>query len=291
MKGFSMSYKTATSVSKNSQFIHLENFNSKVKISSTQSHIQSEYELDDYGDLERRYAIVESYIKELSNGQIHNLIINGPAGVGKTHAVETFLNQYAKGSYKVVKGHMTPLSLYGNLFFHRDPNSILVLDDIDSVFKKIEGVNLLKAAMDTSCVRRINWESSSALKGVGIPDSFEFKGKVILISNIGFSFVRKNSISAHLDALKDRSFNIVVADNTKESCFKQVCFMVLKKNMLNTFNLKYEQHVELLDYLNEHIIEIEKISLRTAIKIAQLMSICPSNWRAMADTGLLNEPN
>jgi len=65
----------------------------------------------------------------------------------------------------------------------------------------------------------------------------------------------------------------------------------LKKNMLNTFNLKYEQHVELLDYLNEHIIEIEKISLRTAIKIAQLMSICPSNWRAMADTGLLNEPN
>ena len=77
-----MSYKTATSVSKNSQFIHLENFNSKMKISSIQSPIQCEYELDDYGDLEHRYAIVESYIKELSNGQIHNLIINGPAGVG-----------------------------------------------------------------------------------------------------------------------------------------------------------------------------------------------------------------
>ena len=291
MKGFAMSYKTATSVSKNSQFIHLENFNSKMKISSIQSPIQCEYELDDYGDLERRYAIVESYIKELSNGQIHNLIINGPAGVGKTHAVETFLNQYAKGSYKVVKGHMTPLSLYGNLFFQRDPNSILVLDDIDSVFKKIEGVNLLKAAMDTSSVRRINWESSSSLKGVGIPDSFEFKGKVILISNIGFSFVRKNSISAHLDALKDRSFNIVVADNTKESCFKQVCFMVLKKDMLNTFNLKYEQHVELLDYLKEHITDIEKISLRTAIKLAQLMSISPTKWRDMADSGLLKELN
>jgi hypothetical protein len=286
-----MSYITATSMSKNSQFIHLENFNSKVKISTTNSHIQSEYELDDYSDLERRYAIVERYIKELSNGQIHNLIINGPAGVGKTHAVETFLSQYAKGSYKVVRGHMTPLSLYGNLFFHREPNNILVLDDIDSVFKKIEGVNLLKAAMDTGKIRQINWESSNALKGVGIPDSFEFKGKVILISNIGFSVARKNSISAHLDALKDRSFNIVVADNTKESCFKQVCFMVLKKDMLNTFNLKYDQHVELLDYLNEHIIEIEKISLRTAIKIAQLMSICPSIWRGMADSGLLNDLN
>jgi hypothetical protein len=286
-----MTHETSTEFFTKSQFMNLENFNSKVKISSSQSHIQSEYELDDYTDLERRYASVESYIKELSNGQLHNLIINGPAGVGKTHAVETFLNQYAKGRYKVVKGHMTPLSLYGNLFFHRDPNSILVLDDIDSVFKKIEGVNLLKAAMDTSSVRRINWESSNALKGVGIPDSFEFKGKVILISNIGFSVSRKNSISAHLDALKDRSFNIVVADNTKESCFKQVCFMVLKKDMLHAFKLQYEMKVDLLDYLKDHITVIDKISLRTAIKLAQLMTISSANWRAMADTGLLNELN
>lgn len=278
-------------ISTKSQFINLESFIPKLKISTAQTNFQSEYEIDDYADLERRYASVESYIKELSNGRIHNLIINGPAGVGKTHAVEKFLDAYAHGRFKVVKGHMTPLSLYGNLFFHRDPNNILVLDDIDSVFKKIEGVNLLKAAMDTGSVRRINWESSNALKGVGIPDSFEFKGKVILISNIGFAVARKNSISAHLDALKDRSFNIAVADNTKESCFKQVCFMVLKKDMLNTFKLKYEQHIELLEYLKEHIIEIEKISLRTAIKLAQLMTISPANWRDMADTGLLNELN
>lgn len=286
-----MTYATSTNFSNDSQFMNLESFNSKLKISSAQLHEKSEYELDDYSDLERRYASVESYIKELTSGRLHNLIINGPAGVGKTHAVETFLRQYAQGRYKVVKGHMTPLSLYGNLFFHRDPNSILVLDDIDSVFKKIEGVNLLKAAMDTSSVRRINWESSNALKGVGIPDSFEFKGNVILISNIGFSVAKRNSISAHLDALKDRSFNIVVADNTKESCFKQVCFMVLKKDMLHAFKLPYEMKVGLLDYLKDHITVIDKISLRTAIKLAQLMNISPTNWRDMADTGLLNELN
>ena len=286
-----MPYETATNLSNDSHLANFERFNTKVKISSVRSDDLNAYEADDYTDLERRYASVESYIKELSNGQIHNLIINGPAGVGKTHAVETFLGKYAQGRYKVVKGHMTPLSLYGNLYFYRDPNSILVLDDIDSVFKKIEGVNLLKAAMDTGSVRRINWESSNALKGVGIPDSFEFKGKVILISNIGFSVARKNSISAHLDALKDRSFNIVVADNTKESCFKQVCFMVLKKDMLHAFKLTYELKVDLLDYLKDHITVIDKISLRTAIKLAQLMTISPANWRDMADTGLLNDLN
>lgn len=286
-----MSYETQTNVSKNSQFMNLEKINSKVRISSINSEDSNDYEIDDYSDLERRYASVETYIKELSNGRIHNLIINGPAGVGKTHAVETFLSEHAKGRYKVVKGHMTPLSLYGNLFFHREPNNILVLDDIDSVFKKIEGVNLLKAAMDTGSVRRINWESSSALKGVGIPDSFEFKGKVILISNIGFSVAKKNNISAHLEALKDRSFNIVIADNTKESCFKQVCFMVLKKDMLQAFKLQHEMKVALLDYLKDHISVIDKISLRTAIKLAQLIAIFPSSWRDMADTGLLNEIN
>ena len=285
-----MSYETAKKTTSKTQKIS-DNLLSLMKVSDAQSSNSNYYESDDYSDLEKRYTSVDAFIKQIATGSIHNLIVNGPAGVGKTHSVESYLGQYAKGRYKVVKGHMTPLSLYGNLFFHRDPNNILVLDDIDSVFKKIEGVNLLKAAMDTGSVRRINWESTTALKGIGIPDSFEFKGKVILISNIGFSVTRKNSISAHLDALKDRSFNIVVADSTKESCFKQVCFMVLKKDMLISFGLKYEQRIELLDYLKSHITALEKISLRTAMKLAQLMVISPSGWRDMADSGLLNELN
>jgi hypothetical protein len=285
-----MSYETAEKTFSKTQKLS-DNLLSLMKVSDAQSSNSNCYENDDYSDLERRYTSVDAFIKQIAGGTIHSLIVNGPAGVGKTHSVESFLSQYAKGRYKVVKGHMTPLSLYGNLFFHRDPNNILVLDDIDSVFKKIEGVNLLKAAMDTGSVRRINWESTTALKGIGIPDSFEFKGKVILISNIGFSVTRKNSISVHLDALKDRSFNIVVADSTKESCFKQVCFMVLKKDMLISFDLKYEQRIELLDYLKSHITALEKISLRTAMKLAQLMAISPSGWRDMADSGLLNELN
>jgi hypothetical protein len=82
-----------------------------------------------------------------------------------------------------------------------------------------------------------------------------------------------------------------VADNTKESCFKQVCFMVLKRDMLNAFNLEYEMRIQLLDYLKDHITLINKISLRTAMKLAQLISISPANWRDMAATGLLNELN
>ena len=67
--------------------------------------------------------------------------------------------------------------------------------------------------------------------------------------------------------------------------------MVLKKDMLHAFKLTYELKVDLLDYLKDHITVIDKISLRTAIKLAQLMTISPANWRDMADTGLLNDLN
>jgi predicted NACHT family NTPase len=249
----------------------------------------SNYENDDYSDLERRYGNVETYIKEIANGKIHNLIVNGPPGVGKTYSVENYLNKYAQGKYKIVKGHMAPLSLYGNLYFHREANSVLVLDDIDSVFKKIEGVNLLKAAIDTSPVRKISWESNTPLKGVGIPDSFQFKGSVILISNIGFDGHAKSNLSAHLNALKDRSFKIVVADSSKESCFKQVCFMVCKKDLLRTFNLTKEQQFALLQYIDTNLEKLDKVSLRTAVKLAQLIAINANDWQSMADSGLLNE--
>jgi len=257
----------------------------KLKIAETSSR----YEKEDYSDLEKRYNNVDSYIKQIANGKLHNLIVNGPPGVGKTYSVENYLNKYAKGKYKVVKGHMTPLSLYGNLYFHREETSVLVLDDIDSVFKKIEGVNILKAAIDTSPVRKISWESTSPLKGSGIPDSFQFKGSVILISNIGFDGHSKSNLSAHLDALKDRSYKIVVADSSKESCFKQVCFMVCKKDLLRSYNLSKDQQFELLQYIDTNLEKLSKVSLRTAVKLAQLISINSDDWQSMADSGLLNE--
>ena len=77
------------------------NFGSVVMINKAGSR----YENDDYSELQKRYGNVETYIKQIANGKIHNLIVNGPPGVGKTYSVENYLNKYAQGKYKVVKGH------------------------------------------------------------------------------------------------------------------------------------------------------------------------------------------
>jgi hypothetical protein len=183
---------------------------------------------------------------------------------------------------------MTPLSLYGNLYQYRNVGDVLVLDDIDSVFSKIEGINLLKAAMDTKPVRRINWESSSAVVvNLGLPAYFEFKGSVVLISNIGF-IGKKGKLQEHLDALKDRSYSLHISDNTKEELYQQVCFMVIKKSLLKEFELDDAQQSEILDYIGNNLNKIDKISLRLAIKLAGLMKANPTEWTSMADSGLLN---
>jgi hypothetical protein len=248
MKGLSMPYETAE--------ISNNNF----------------YANDDYSELERCYASVETFIEKISQGSLRSLIINGPPGVGKTFSVESFLKKHASRKYS-------------------DAGNVLVLDDIDSVLSKIEGVNILKAAMDTKPSRRINWESSSSLLNkLNVPTGFDFQGSVILISNISFGS-SGGKIGAHLAALKDRSFTLTIASDSSESLFKQLCFMVMKKDLLSSFSLSASQIQDILKYVDDNMETIPKISLRLAIKLAQLVKDSPDNWYQMANTGLLNQSN
>jgi hypothetical protein len=43
-----------------------------------------------------------------------------------------------------------------------------------------------------------------------------------------------------------------------------------------------------LDYVSQHLEGLDRVSLRTATKIADLMRLEPKHWRSMADIGILN---
>lgn len=251
------------------------------------------YEFDDYDDLEAHYKNVESFVKKVAEGDIGSLILNGPAGLGKTCSVESNLQKYCIGGHKVINSHITLLSLYGELYHHKNKGQVLVLDDVDAVFSKVEGLNLLKAAMDTKSIRKIHWATSSnLLSGLQLPSSFEFNGGVILISNLGFGDTKKGGkLNAHLLALKDRSFLLTTHDTSREALYKQVCFMVLQKNLLVASGITYEQECEILNFIGDHLEEINEVSLRVAVKLAMLLVSDPINWKEMAVTGLLNKIN
>jgi len=64
--------------------------------------------------------------------------------------------------------------------------------------------------------------------------------------------------------------------------------MVLKRGLLKQFALTPEQELEVLSYINANLNNLERVSLRTAVKLAQLIKIDPQGWRIMAGSGVLD---
>lgn len=247
------------------------------------------YTTFDYSDIEKKYLNLERFIEQMAEGNIKSLIVNGPPGVGKSYSASSFIEKYSKNKNKTISGHMSLLSLYGELYRHKSPGQILVLDDIDTVMSSIQGINILKAAMDTNKKRTVSWESTSAmLAKINVPTSFDFHGGVILISNAGFKSGKNKNIE-HLNALKDRSFCLSLGDKAEETIFKYICYVTMEKNLLNEFKLNEKQKWEILKFIEKHMYSMHHLSIRSLVKCAELMNIDYENWEDLAVSGLVKE--
>ena len=141
------------------------------------------------------------------------MIVSGPPGVGKSFGVEKVLGKHdmiatlgeRPAKYQVVKGAMSAIGLYCKLYNYADKDNVLVFDDCDSVLLDDLSLNILKAALDSKKSRTIHWNTDSfKLRNEGVPDSFEFKGSAIFITNIKFDNVKSKKLRDHLEALESR---------------------------------------------------------------------------------------
>jgi hypothetical protein len=245
------------------------------------------YQNIDFTDIDSKYLSLETYIEQMAKGKVRSLIVHGPPGVGKTYSASSFITKYSSQKNKSISGHMSLLSLYVELYRHRAIGQILILDDVDSVMNNLQGLNILKAAMDTRSVREISWEStSSLLPALGVPNSFQFDGGVILITNAGFANGSKKHIG-HLNALKDRSFCINLGDQDQETIFKYCCYAVLQKGILSKYELTKNQENSIIEFIEQNMYSMHNLSLRSFVKCAELMSIDPVNWKLLAINGLV----
>jgi hypothetical protein len=241
----------------------------------------------EFKHLDARFKGVETFVKQVAAGKVRSLIVNGHPGIGKTHSVTKFLETHAKGNYTVLQGRVTLLSLYATLHAFKNKGKVVVLDDVDSVFSDVQGLNILKAVMDTTAKRQVHWLSSGGrLNTMGLPDNFIFNGGVILISNVGFGG-GTGKLVTHLTALKDRSYCVPVADSGQDSLFKQICYMVIKRNLMTDLKVPKKDQMMLLEFIDENKDQLNTVSLRTVVNLVNIYNIDKSNWRAMASVGLL----
>ena len=240
--------------------------------------------------MRERFSILDDMTQASIDGVVRGMVVTGPPGVGKSFGVEAVLEKNRifdklagnRSRFEVIKGASSAIGLYKVLYEFADKNNVLVLDDCDTVLYDETSLNLLKAALDSSKKRRLSWNTDSALlRREGIPDSFEFKGSVIFITNLKFDKVR-GKIKDHLDAIMSRCHYLdLTMDTTREKVLR--CKQIVADGMLNEYQFEKDQEQELMDFMIENQAKMREISLRMVTKLADLKKSMGSKWMRTAE--------
>jgi hypothetical protein len=267
-------------------------FDDNVKAKVTQREETDEETIE---RLRERFEMLEDMTKATKRGDVRAMIVSGPPGVGKSHGVEKVLGKHEliaqlgdrPAKYEVVKGAMSAIGLYCKLYKHADKDNVLVFDDCDSVFSDELSLNILKAALDSKKNRKICWNTDSfKLRNEGVPDSFNFAGSAIFITNIKFDNVKSKKMRDHLEALESRCHYIdltIDTDREKMLRIKQIT----KDGMLDDYALGEHVVDEIVDYMESNKTKLRELSLRTVLKIADLAKAFPQKWEAMAENTVM----
>jgi predicted AAA+ superfamily ATPase len=241
--------------------------------------------------IRERFEILDEMTKAATNGDIRAMIVSGPPGVGKSYGVEQIVEKAGlfdqiagkRLRAEVVKGSATPIGLYQALYKYSDPNCVLVFDDCDSILLDDVCLNLLKGALDSGKKRKISWLSeSSTLRREGIPDSFEFKGSVIFITNLKFDKMKSQKLRDHLDALQSRCHYLDLTLDTMRDKILRIKQIAQDGALFVDYEFEQCEQDDIIEFLTENANNMREMSLRMAIKIADLRKSFPLRWKEMA---------
>lgn len=243
-----------------------------------------ETEEEVYEKLERRFAALDRMANAVIKGVLPALIISGPAGLGKSYPMRKALKEAELDGQKIdiISGSVSAPGLYEALWNMRD-GGVLLLDDCDDIFKDLETLNLLKAALDSGDTRVISWrKQSNWLEQYDIDNTFEFEGRVIFISNMDFEekINQGSAMSPHFQALIDRSLYLSIGIRTALDYTTRIKQVALGYRMLeNDHGLTKKQADEVVDFVIENRKRFYHLSLRLVHHVAICYKADPENWK------------
>jgi predicted transcriptional regulator/ABC-type dipeptide/oligopeptide/nickel transport system ATPase subunit len=228
-------------------------------------------------DINKRFNFMTKLVKVVARGHANGMIITGQGGTGKTNVVletlaELGLEPRSPGEvvipekhYLHVKGATASTDLYRTLFENHE--ALIIFDDCDSALHEGNGMNILKTALDTYEVRRVSWTSPYVQNVLGLPESFEFKGRVIFISNL----------KVINQALMSRCLNVDL-NMTPDELVDRMDAIGMKM----VPEVSEAEHEEIINHIREHKDQFSDLSLRTYLKTANLVISGEEEWKDLA---------
>ena len=238
--------------------------------------------------LEERFSSMRDFVDMVATKDCRALVLSGPAGIGKTFSIQGSLDQLEQDdqvTFTRIAGYARPTALFKTLYANRFENCVIVMDDIDSVLLDETSLNILKGATDSSDKRIITWGSEYEFTdedGEKIPKTFEFKGNVIIITNLSLDemIAKGTKIAEHLAAIRSRAIYVSLQMKNYRYYLVHIRNVVYKHGMLD--NLSFEERVEVMSYVEDNLQKFRDMSLRTVLKIAAMRKAQPDRWLTLA---------
>lgn len=237
--------------------------------------------------INERFGFISDMMSLLASGEQPSVVISGDAGLGKSFnviksltdlgftdiscladfEVGTYMNM-AK-TFRVVKGYSSAKGLYRTLYENKD--GIVVFDDTDSVLKDAVALNILKAALDSYTRRVITWNVD--MKDDELPTAFEFKGKIVFISNLPSFLIDKAILSRTL------SVDLTMTSAQK---IERMHYLLTQPDFMPEYEQQHKQDaMNLIDELQD---TVKELSLRTLVKVTKIRKANPNgNWKELAE--------
>jgi hypothetical protein len=139
------------------------------------------------------------------------------------------------------------------------------------VLKDPVSLNLLKAALDSYSRRIISWRAD--IKDEDLPNVFEFKGRVVFISNLS---------SGSMDqAIITRSLAVDLTMTAKQKV-ERMRFLLTQADFMEDFAMTHKSDaMDLIDVLCD---KIKELSLRTLMQVIKIRKSNPNGkWKELAE--------
>jgi len=244
-------------------------------------------------DLKERFRVLGIITEGTVQQNVRAATVTGAPGVGKTFTVEKILAAAKEKqgiNYEIIRGTLSAINLYKMAYKLRKAGSVLVLDDADGIFNDEDALNILKALCDSSEIRRVHWlKESQALKDDDVPQSFEFEGSLIFISNLDFQKyldMGGNKYSPHFEALMSRSLYLDLRLHTKNELGVWVEHVAQDGKIFRREGLTETQGAAVMQFIRQYRNDLRELSLRTLLKASQLVKI-HDEWESVAKILLL----